>query len=420
MHGGDGETVRGRPAVRRSARRNPDGPGRAVQGVHGLLASVADTPARHATPQAPRHSTVPSVEGETARWRPTECPTGVVPTPVSTRPVAAVDRFLSSGIDAYANRALHRRRLDERLGPYLKLGCVRSRRYPARLDMRLRVTARPRASAWRDSTPMSSTLGRILRGRRGPGDVVDRLGRRSLRRPSLRRVVSGAHRLSAGRCGNAPAVAEGSCTTACGWSCQLPAEGSPHRLDQRRRFFLDHLYDGDLRSNNDGWQWSPGQVRDAAPYFRCSIRSASRSGSIRTCLHPPLGVRTGHDRREVRPWPAVDGTPTGSRGLPGPDGGSRHRTKSAPSARRGRLNAPAAAVGRAWSLCGPEWTALVVLLANLNEPSEASLRGAERQSARRGTCLNGDERRRERGDRRERSGRRGTRTPDSCLVRAVL
>ena len=34
------------------------------------------------------------------------------------------------------------------------------------------------------------------------------------------------------------------------------------------RHFLDHLIDGDLASNNHGWQWTAGTGTDAAPYFR--------------------------------------------------------------------------------------------------------------------------------------------------------
>jgi deoxyribodipyrimidine photo-lyase len=34
------------------------------------------------------------------------------------------------------------------------------------------------------------------------------------------------------------------------------------------RHFLDHLIDGDLASNNHGWQWAAGSGTDAAPYFR--------------------------------------------------------------------------------------------------------------------------------------------------------
>ncbi|WP_144721063.1 cryptochrome/photolyase family protein [Agrococcus jejuensis] len=34
------------------------------------------------------------------------------------------------------------------------------------------------------------------------------------------------------------------------------------------RHFLDHLVDGDVASNNHGWQWTAGTGTDAAPYFR--------------------------------------------------------------------------------------------------------------------------------------------------------
>ena len=31
---------------------------------------------------------------------------------------------------------------------------------------------------------------------------------------------------------------------------------------------MDHLVDGDIASNNHGWQWTAGTGTDAAPYFR--------------------------------------------------------------------------------------------------------------------------------------------------------
>ena len=41
-------------------------------------------------------------------------------------------------------------------------------------------------------------------------------------------------------------------------------------VDWRRgaRHFLHHLVDGDLASNNHGWQWTAGTGTDAAPFFR--------------------------------------------------------------------------------------------------------------------------------------------------------
>ncbi len=34
------------------------------------------------------------------------------------------------------------------------------------------------------------------------------------------------------------------------------------------RYFMQKLYDGDLASNNGGWQWSASTGTDAQPYFR--------------------------------------------------------------------------------------------------------------------------------------------------------
>jgi deoxyribodipyrimidine photo-lyase len=34
------------------------------------------------------------------------------------------------------------------------------------------------------------------------------------------------------------------------------------------RWFMTSLVDGDLASNNHGWQWAAGTGTDAAPYFR--------------------------------------------------------------------------------------------------------------------------------------------------------
>ena len=34
------------------------------------------------------------------------------------------------------------------------------------------------------------------------------------------------------------------------------------------KFFMRHLVDGDIASNNHGWQWTAGTGTDASPYFR--------------------------------------------------------------------------------------------------------------------------------------------------------
>ncbi|MGN6782060.1 MAG: cryptochrome/photolyase family protein [Marmoricola sp.] len=51
--------------------------------------------------------------------------------------------------------------------------------------------------------------------------------------------------------------------TASFWTKDLHAWWPP-----AARHFLDHLLDGDVASNNHGWQWVAGTGTDAAPYFR--------------------------------------------------------------------------------------------------------------------------------------------------------
>jgi deoxyribodipyrimidine photo-lyase len=78
------------------------------------------------------------------------------------------------------------------------------------------------------------------------------------------------------------------------------------------RHFLDHLVDGDLASNQHGWQWVAGTGTDAAPYFRV-FNPVSQ------------GERFDPDGTYVRRWlPELEGVPdpyvhrpwTSPRGLP--------------------------------------------------------------------------------------------------------
>jgi deoxyribodipyrimidine photo-lyase len=61
------------------------------------------------------------------------------------------------------------------------------------------------------------------------------------------------------------------------------------------RHFMDHLFDGDLASNNHGWQWVAGTGTDAAPYFRVFNPSAQaerfdRDGEYARRWIPELGT----------------------------------------------------------------------------------------------------------------------------------
>ncbi|MEO7352269.1 MAG: deoxyribodipyrimidine photo-lyase [Marmoricola sp.] len=76
------------------------------------------------------------------------------------------------------------------------------------------------------------------------------------------------------------------------------------------RHFLDHLVDGDLASNNHGWQWVAGTGTDAAPYFRVfnpitqGLKFDSQGDYVRRWV-PELAHLRGKAVHE--PWDAEHG-----------------------------------------------------------------------------------------------------------------
>ena len=78
------------------------------------------------------------------------------------------------------------------------------------------------------------------------------------------------------------------------------------------RHFMRWLVDGDLASNQHGWQWVAGCGTDAAPYFRVfNPTTQGRKFDPDGALRPPLGARAGR-RRPTRTsrasrvsWPAT-------------------------------------------------------------------------------------------------------------------
>jgi deoxyribodipyrimidine photo-lyase len=70
---------------------------------------------------------------------------------------------------------------------------------------------------------------------------------------------------------------------------------------------MRHQVDGDLASNNGGWQWATGTGTDAPPYFRIFNPALQASASIRK--GPTSGVGCPSWRRMParwihRPWEA--------------------------------------------------------------------------------------------------------------------
>jgi deoxyribodipyrimidine photo-lyase len=84
------------------------------------------------------------------------------------------------------------------------------------------------------------------------------------------------------------------------------------------RHFLDHLVDGDLASNNHGWQWVAGTGTDAAPFFRVfnpvgqGLRFDPEGDYVRRWV-PELAHLAGPAAHE--PWRHADGY---ARGYPEP------------------------------------------------------------------------------------------------------
>ena len=76
------------------------------------------------------------------------------------------------------------------------------------------------------------------------------------------------------------------------------------------RHFLDHLVDGDLASNNHGWQWVAGTGTDASPYFRVfnpitqGLKFDPHGDYVRRWV-PELAHLSGKAVHE--PWDAQDG-----------------------------------------------------------------------------------------------------------------
>ena len=76
------------------------------------------------------------------------------------------------------------------------------------------------------------------------------------------------------------------------------------------RHFLDHLVDGDIASNNHGWQWVAGTGTDASPYFRVfnpitqGLKFDPKGDYVRRWV-PELAHLAGKAAHE--PWDAEDG-----------------------------------------------------------------------------------------------------------------
>ena len=108
------------------------------------------------------------------------------------------------------------------------------------------------------------------------------------------------------------------------------------------RHFMPHLVDGDLASNQHGWQWTAGTGTDAAPYFRIfnpvtQGRKFDPDGDYVRRWVPELRELSASPVHE--PWraPTGAGTATPSRSSTTPPNARSRSTTTRPSAELGRV-----------------------------------------------------------------------------------
>ncbi len=80
------------------------------------------------------------------------------------------------------------------------------------------------------------------------------------------------------------------------------------------QWFLQHLVDGDLASNNHGWQWVAGTGTDPAPYFRVfnPVTQSKEHDPDGTFIRRWVPELAGVDSKGVHePWKLAGGPPAG-------------------------------------------------------------------------------------------------------------
>ena len=270
------------------------------------------------TPPGPAPASLAWVKGLRSQGIPEDPPvTAVLPPAGEAAALARLDAFLAGPVDRYAEERDHPAAdATTRLSPYLKYGCIHPRTLLARLGRSKDHEKFRSELAWREFY----------------ADVL--WHRPESARQSLQPVMA-AMKLDTGKTADQRfrAWAEGRT----GYPLvdagmrHLAAEAwMPNRvrmvvasflvkdlhIDWTRgaRWFMQHLVDGDLASNNLNWQWVAGTGTDPAPYFR--VFNPVTQGKT----HDPTG---GYVRRWVpelasvkgdavhEPWLLPGGVPAG-------------------------------------------------------------------------------------------------------------
>ncbi|HLK43711.1 MAG TPA: deoxyribodipyrimidine photo-lyase [Thermoleophilia bacterium] len=251
---------------------------------------------------------IPDSPPPTAKW---------LPEPGEDAARAAANRFWRAGLASYdADRDTPAADGSSRLSPYLKWGCLHPRQLLAKLGASAAEQRFRTELCWREF--YADVLFHDPASAR-------RSWNRAMATLQTDTGAAAAERFEAwaeGRTGF-PFVDAG--------MRQLLAEGWMHNrarmvtasflvkdlhLDWQRgaRWFLNHLVDGDLASNNHGWQWVAGTGTDASPYVRVfnpvsqSIRFDPAGDYIRRYV-PELAEL---DSRAIhKPWELPGGPPQG-------------------------------------------------------------------------------------------------------------
>lgn len=244
-------------------------------------------------------------------------------------PTAARERWRDFLRDAVADYAQDRDRPDldgtSRLSPYLKIGAVHPRTLLADLDQRRRELAAEDASTSGPDTFETEVAWREFYAdvlHRAPDSLWhDLTGQLAGIRYADPESAPTDDLLQAWRDGMTgfPVVDAG--------MRQLRATGWMHNRVRMitasflckdlhvwwpvgAQHFLDHLVDGDLASNNHGWQWVAGTGTDASPYFRVfnPVTQGKRfdpDGEYVRQWVPELRHLNGKAAHE--PWKVLDG-----------------------------------------------------------------------------------------------------------------
>ncbi len=273
-------TARARPT--RSSRRSP-GPGASTGG------------GRRSTPRAAGPGSSPRGRPATSPTRRT-CPTGLELPEAGER--AALRRW-HDFLDRVERlrrrpRQARRRRAPRGCRVHLKWGEIHPRTMLADLA--------GRSGPGVGDLPHRARLARVLRRRPGPAPRdrarvlqarVRRDGLRRARRPQLRAWQEG-------RTGFPIVDAGMRQLRATGWMhnrlrmimASFLVKDLHLEWQHGARHFMHWLVDGDLASNNHGWQWTAGSGTDASPFFRVfNPTTPGPQVRPRRRLHAPLGAR---------------------------------------------------------------------------------------------------------------------------------